>query len=255
MNIHPSAIIKSGANLADDVIIGEYAYIGSRVNLGSGCIVHHHATVDGNTIIGANNVIYPYAYVGGLTHDLKYAGGDTRLEIGDNNIFREFCTMHVATNPENCTKIGNYNTFLAYSHVAHDCVVGDHIIMSAQAALGGHVIVDDFANIGWSAGIHQFCHIGKYAMIGACCKAAQDIPPFMLAEGNPAHVRYVNIINLQRHGFSEERIKQVKQIFKIFYSSGLNRQQATQMLRNANIDEDLKNILQDFISCSTRGFA
>lgn len=255
MNIHPTAIIKPGARLADDVCVEEYAYIGAHVCLGSGCVVHHHATIDGNTVMGDNNIVHPYAYIGGLTQDLKYTSGNPGLKIGNNNVFREFCTMHVATKAENCTLIGNHNNFLAYSHVAHDCIVGDHVIMSAQAALGGHVVVDDFANIGWSAGVHQFCRVGKYAIIGACCKAAQDIPPFMLADGNPAHVRYINIVNLERHGFGSDRIAQVKKIFKLFYMSGLNRQQALERLKNSHVDDELRTTMLKFASASTRGFA
>lgn len=255
MAVHPTAIIKPGACLAGDVSVGEYAYIGEHVRLGSGCIVHHHATVDGNTIMGANNVVYPYAYVGGLTHDLKYTGGDPGLIIGDGNTFREYCTMHVATVPGNFTKIGNHNTFLAYSHVAHDCIVGDHVIMSAQAALGGHVVIGDFANIGWSAGVHQFCHVGEYAIIGACCKNIQDVLPFMLVDGNPAHARYVNVINLRRHGFSEERIMQIKRIFKLFYLSGLNHKQAIERLGDIQVDDDIKHAVTEFISNSARGLA
>lgn len=255
MIVHSTAIVKPGAYLADDVVIEEYAYIGSKVKLGSGCVVRHHATIDGETTFGENNIVYPYAYVGGLTHDLKYAGGEPGLIIGSNNVFREFCTMHVATKVGNYTKIGNNNTFLAYSHVAHDCIVGDHIIMSAQAALGGHVVIEDYVNIGWSAGIHQFCKVGKYAIVGASCKAVQDIPPFMLADGNPAKVRYINIINLRRNGFSEERIAQIKRIFKIFYVKNLNRQQSIEALKFESIDEDLKVSMLDFIHSSNRGFA
>ncbi len=255
MNIHATAIIKPGAYLADDVIVEEYVYIGEHVRLGKGCIVKHHATVDGNTILGENNIIYPYAYVGGLTHDLKYRGGEPGLKIGNNNVFREYSTMHVATKETNFTQIGSYNTFLAYSHVAHDCVVGDHVIMSVQSALGGHVTVDDYANVGWSAGIHQFCRVGKFAIVGASCKATQDILPYMLADGNPAHVRYINIVNLKRHNFDDHKINEVKQIFKLFYRSGLNRQQAFNELRRSEIDNDLKHTVLEFISHSTRGLA
>lgn len=254
MNIHPTAIIKPGAQLADDVTVGEYAYIGSNVRLGSGCVIHHHATVAGRTTLGKDNIVFSYAYIGGLTHDLKYVGGEPGLIIGDYNVFREFCTVHVATKAEDCTKIGNFNTFLAYSHVAHDCVIGDHVIMSAKVALGGHVVIEDFANIGGITAIHQFCHIGKYAMVGAASKVSQDVPPFMLTDGNPARVRYINVVNLQRHGFSSERIDQVKRLFKLFYVDGLNRQQALDRLTNFPIDPDLRSAMLDFISNSTRGF-
>ncbi|MDR1255444.1 MAG: acyl-ACP--UDP-N-acetylglucosamine O-acyltransferase [Puniceicoccales bacterium] len=255
MPIHPTAIVKFGAELAHGVTVDEYAYIGPLVKIGRGCVIKHHATVDGKTTLGENNVVHPYAYVGGLTHDLKYEGGEPGLEIGSRNVFREFCTMHAATRPETSTIIGSDNTFLAYSHVAHDCIVGNHVIMSAQAALGGHVEIDDYANIGWSAGIHQFCKIGKYAMVGAASKTVQDILPFMLADGNPSKVRYINVVNLQRNGFSEAQISDAKRIFKIFYLKNLNRQQALDVLNGENLNPSLRETILTFLSKSIRGFA
>ncbi|MDR2720980.1 MAG: acyl-ACP--UDP-N-acetylglucosamine O-acyltransferase [Puniceicoccales bacterium] len=255
MAIHPTAIVKPGAKLSHDVSISEYAYIGELVTIGCGCTIGHHATVDGRTTLGEGNIVHPYAYVGGLTHDLKYEGGEPELEIGSRNVFREFCTIHVGTKPNASTIIGSDNTFLAYSHVAHDCVVGNHVIMSSHAALGGHVMVDDHANIGWSTGIHQFCKVGKYAMVGASGKAVQDIMPFMLADGNPSKVRCVNVINLQRNGFSEDEIADIKRIFKIFYLRGLNRQQAIDTLLNAKTNFPFREIVLSFISKNTRGLA
>ncbi|MDR3274058.1 MAG: acyl-ACP--UDP-N-acetylglucosamine O-acyltransferase [Puniceicoccales bacterium] len=254
MAIHPTAIVKSGAKLVDDAAVDEYAYIGSMAKIGRGCVIRHHATVDGRTTLGEGNIVHPYAYIGGLTHDLKYKGGEPGLEIGSGNVFREFCTVHASTNPESSTIIGSGNTFLAYSHVAHDCVVGNYVVMSAQAALGGHVEVGDYANIGWSAGIHQFCRVGQYAMVGACSKVVQDVPPYMLADGNPSKVRYINILNLQRNGFSKAQINDAKRIFKIFYACGLNRQQAMDTLINEKVDSSLRENVLTFISTSTRGF-
>jgi UDP-N-acetylglucosamine acyltransferase len=253
--IHPTAIVERGAQLADGVAVGAYAYVGKFASISEGTSVGHHATVDGRTQIGKNNAIHPYAYIGAPTHDLKYCGGFPGLEIGDGNIFREFCTMHVATKDGNRTIIGNRNVFLAYAHVAHDCIVGNCIIMSSQAALGGHVVLHDFANIGWSAGVHQFCKIGKYSMVGASSKATQDIPPYMLTDGNPARVYTPNFINLRRNNFSEEQILQIKKIFKIFYLSGLNRKQATDALMSEDISDDFRSEFIEFIDSSTRGFA
>jgi UDP-N-acetylglucosamine acyltransferase len=253
--IHPTAIVKSGAKLADDVSIGEYAYVGALVTVGCGCVIGHHATVDGRTTLAEGNIIHSYAYIGGPTHDLKYAGGEPGLEIGSRNVFREFCTVHVGTKPDTSTIVGSGNTFLADSPVAHDWVVGNHVIMSSQAALGGHITVDNYANIGWSTGIHQFCKEGKYAMVGTSGKAVQDILPFMLADGNPSKVRCVNAINLQRHGFSEEEIADRRRIFKIFSSRGLNRRQAVDALIDPETDFPFREIVLAFISKSTRGLA
>ncbi|MDR2436273.1 MAG: acyl-ACP--UDP-N-acetylglucosamine O-acyltransferase [Puniceicoccales bacterium] len=255
MAIHPTAIVKSGAKLADGVAVNEYAYVGALVTIGRGCVIGHHATVDGRTTLAEGNIVHPYAYIGGPTHDLKYTGGEPGLEIGARNVFREFCTIHVGTKPDASTLIGSDNTFLAYSHVAHDCAVGNHVIMSSHAALGGHVTVDDYANIGWSAGIHQFCKVGKYAMVGASGKAVQDIMPFMLADGNPSKVRCVNAINLQRNGFSEEEIAAIRHIFKIFYSRGLNRRQAVDVLLGTETSFPFCKTVLAFISESTRGLA
>ncbi|MDR1413366.1 MAG: acyl-ACP--UDP-N-acetylglucosamine O-acyltransferase [Puniceicoccales bacterium] len=255
ISIDSRAIVENGAQLAENVTICAYAYVGKSVYLGEGTRVCHHATVDGRTQIGKNNIIHPYAYIGAPTHDLKYTGGDPGLKIGDGNVFREYCTVHVATKPENETVLGDKNVLLAYAHVAHDCLVGSGVIMSSQAALGGHVVLQDFTNIGWSGGVHQFCKIGKYSMLGAACKVTQDIPPYMLADGNPARVRSPNFVNLQRHGFSEERIRQIKKIFRIFYGNGLNRTQAAELLKSENIAPDLREEFLYFLGESARGFA
>jgi UDP-N-acetylglucosamine acyltransferase len=255
VNIHPSAIVERGAQLADGVVIGAYAYVGSLVSIGSGTRVAHHATVDGRTQMGESNVIHPYAYVGAPTHDLKYSGGEPGLKIGSGNVFREYCTVHVATKAENSTLIGSGNVFLAYAHVAHDCTVGNGVIMSSQAALGGHVVLHDFVNIGWNSGIHQFCRVGKYSMVGASAKATQDILPYMLADGIPAKVRCPNFVNLRRHGFSDEKISQIKQIFKIFYMKGLNRMQAAEIMMGSGFQSELTDEISNFTASGERGFA
>ncbi|GHB91415.1 acyl-ACP--UDP-N-acetylglucosamine O-acyltransferase [Cerasicoccus arenae] len=230
-DIHPTAIIESGAQLADDVSIGAYAYIGAEVVLGSGCVVRHHATVEGYTLMGAQNEVWPYAMIGGKTHDLKFNGGKPGLKIGDRNVFREYVTVHGATKDGEFTTMGNDNVILAYSHIAHDCHVGNHLVMSSHAAFGGHVVVGDRVNIGWNAGIHQFCRLGDYAMVGACAKAVQDVPPLMIADGNPAEVKTINKVGLERDGFASEEITLARSVFKIFYRENLNRAQALERLR------------------------
>lgn len=253
--IHPSAIVESGAQLGDGVQVEAFAYIASTVKIGNGTVIRHHASVEGNTTIGNHNLVAPYACIGGLTQDLKYKGGVVGLTIGDYNQFREYVTIHAATTDQAKTKLGNYNVMLAYSHVAHDCVVGDHNVMSGNSALAGHVVIGNQTNIAWSAGIHQFCQIGDYAMVSACSKVVQDILPFMIADGNPAKVRAVNKIGLQRNGFSDHQINDIKEIFKELYKSGKNRTQALAFLEKKFSKNPSYNQMLRFIQNSTRGLA
>ncbi len=255
-NIHPTAIIEPGAELDDDVTIGAYAFIGPRVRISRKNIIMHHATVDGATVLGEGNEVHPYAYIGGQTHDLKYRGGIQRLEIGARNIFREYTTIHCATKEDQLTCIGDDNVILSYSHVAHECIIGSHLVMSSHAALGGHVVVGDHVNIGWGAGIHQFCRLGDYSMAGAASKVVQDVPPYMISDGNPAIARTVNKVGLERSGFSKDEIALARRIFKIFYKEDLNRSQAIQQL-HAMVDEAnpmVSNFIE-FVTESERGLS
>ena len=254
--IHASAIIEKGAELDDGVIVGPYAYIGPHARIGKGTEVMHHATVDGATSMGEKNEVHPYAYVGGKTHDLKYKGGVQGLEIGSGNVFREFTTVHCATSDGQVTSLGDNNLILAYSHVAHECRVGNHLVMSSHAALGGHVEVGDHVNIGWGAGVHQFCRIGDYAMVGAASKVVQDVPPYMISDGSPAGVRTSNKVGLERAGFSKEDIALVRRMFKVFYKEGLNRKQAARKLGEAGFAErEVAIRFLDFLERSERGLA
>lgn len=228
--IHPTAIIEDGAAIAEDVEVGAYAYIGAEVEIGSGTVIGHHATVEGYTFMGKNNQVFPYAYIGGKTHDLKFRGGRPGLKIGDGNVFREFSTIHMATAPDTFTVIGSGGNFLAYGHVAHDCIVGDNVIVSAHAALGGHVILEDHAVIGWGSGVHQFCRVGAYAMLSASSKSVKDTPPFMMADGSPAKVCAINKVKMQRLGFSADEINAAASAFKTIYMRGLTRPQALETL-------------------------
>ncbi|MDR1458033.1 MAG: acyl-ACP--UDP-N-acetylglucosamine O-acyltransferase [Puniceicoccales bacterium] len=252
--IHSTAIIEPGAQLADDVQVGAQAYIGKYVKIESGSIVMHHATVDGDTSIGISNIIHPYTYLGGPTQDLKYDGGKPRLLIGNGNVFREFFTVHTATRSDDATVIGNNNTFLAYAHVAHDCLLGNGIIMSSHAALGGHVAVGDHANIGWSSGVHQFCRIGQYAMLSAMAKATMDVPPYMIADGIPARTRTFNRVNLERNGFSEQEIYTIKEIYMALYMQPQVREEALARLRKISTGSgDLYDNVCSFFKSSCRG--
>jgi UDP-N-acetylglucosamine acyltransferase len=257
VEIHPSAQVEKGAEFGSNVVVEAFCHIGKMAKIGDACVVRHHASVEGNVVLGKENEIFPYALIGGLTHDLKFEGGNPGLEIGDNNIFREYVTAHVATKDQENTKIGSANVFLAYSHIAHDCQLGNQIVMSSHAALGGHVEVADHTNIGWGSGVHQFCRLGKYSMVSACSKLVQDVPPFMLADGSPAEVRSINKVGLDRANFSPEEVDEIKSVFKIFYRSSLNRSQAIEKVTkdftdasSARINEIIK-----FVEQSERGIA
>jgi UDP-N-acetylglucosamine acyltransferase len=228
--IHPTAILESGAELGDDVSIGPFAFVGADVRLGAGSRLHHHASVEGNTVLGAGCELFPYCSIGAKTQDLKFKGGNPGLRVGDRNVFREYVSVHAATNDGDFTVIGSDNTVLAYSHIAHDCVFGDHIVLSNSVNIAGHVHVENHAIIGGVAGVHQFCRIGAYAMISAYAKVVQDVAPWFIADGQPAIIRAINKIGLERNGFTPEQIDRVKQIHRILFRSGLNRTQAMEKL-------------------------
>lgn len=257
VKIHPTAIVDQGAELGENVVIGPFALIGAKALIGDNSIIHHHSTVDGQVSMGEGNEVFPYAMIGGLTHDLKYQGGSPKLKIGSNNVFREYVTAHVATSADDFTIIGSNNVFLAYSHVAHDCIVGNHLVMSSHSALGGHVQVEDHVNVGWGTGVHQFCRLGRHSMISACSKLVQDVPPFMLADGSPAEVRSINKVGMDRFGFKGDDLEKVRMIFKTLYKSELNRTQAIEKLKHMNAEEGNSYIQEvtHFIASSERGLA
>jgi UDP-N-acetylglucosamine acyltransferase len=236
------------------VEIGAYAFVGSGVQLGAGTQLHHHASVEGRTRLGAKCEIFPYACIGGKTQDLKYKGGRPGLRIGERNVFREYVTVHAATFDDEFTVIGSDNTILAYSHIAHDCIVGDHCVMSNGTMLAGHVIVEDHVIIGGYGGVHQFCRLGAYAMLSATAKLVQDLPPFFIADGTPAVVRAYNKVGLERNGHTPEQLDRVKQIFRILYRDGLNRTQALEKLaaHPDAISAEFQRVIA-FAAKSTRG--
>lgn len=251
--IHPTAVIDPAAHIGDGSTVGAYCVIGPDVQIGDGCTIHNHVTIAGPTRIGNGNTFFPYCSVGQRTQDLKYAGEPTYLEIGDQNSFREFCTLNRGTAPGSKTVIGSHGNFLAYSHIAHDCTVGDHVIFSNNGTLAGHVIVEDHAVIGGLAGVHQFCRIGRHAITGGCTKIVQDVPPFMIADGNPAEVRGINQVGLERRGFESETIRLLREAYRIIYRSNLNTKQAVEAIReqlpaNPHLEE-----LLVFIETSKRG--
>lgn len=254
--IHPTAVIEPGAQLGANVAIGALAFVGAGVMLGEGCRLHHHASVEGNTVLGSDCEVYPYACIGGQTQDLKFKGGNSGVRIGSRNVFREYVTIHAATDDGNYTRIGHRNHLLASCHVAHDCVLGDGIVMSNGVVLAGHVTVEDHVVIGGYGGVHQFCRVGAFSMLSACAKLVHDLPPFFIADGTPAIVRAYNKIGLQRHGFTTDQLERVRRLYRILYRDRLNRTQAIEKLRGHEeaASEEFQRMLE-FAGKSQRGLA
>lgn len=255
-SVHPTSVVEAGAQLGEGVEVGAFCFVGRGVSLGDGTKLHHHASVEGNTVVGAQCEIFPYACIGGKSQDLKYKGGNPGLRVGDRNVFREYVTIHAATNDGDFTRVGSDNTLLATCHIAHDCVLGNHIVMSNGAVLAGHVVVEDRVVIGGYGGVHQFCRIGSFAMLSATAKLVHDLPPFFIADGTPAEIRAINRVGLERNGFTAEQLDRVKQIHRILYRDGLNRSQALEKLAahpQAATDE-FQRILR-FAQASERGLA
>ena len=254
-NIHPTAIIHPQAEIGADCVVGPYCVIGEHVFLGDRCKLHSHVVIEGHTRLGKENEIFPFASIGQKTQDLKWKGGVTRTEIGDNNTIREYVSIHSATNDGDATVVGSRNNILAYCHVAHDCQLGNDIIMSNVATLAGHVTVGDRAVIGGLVAIHQFCRIGKFSMTGGCSKVVQDVPPFMIADGNPAETRTINKIGMERHGVSEAAQSAMKAAYKILFREGLNIPNAV-----VRIEAELPPLpeiqhLVEFVKTSERGIS
>ncbi len=219
--IHSTAIIHPTAQLGAGCEIGPYCVIEERAVLGAGCRLRSHVVIGSDTVLGCENEVFPFACIGQHSQDLKWKGGTTGLRIGDRNTFREHVTIHRATNDGDATVVGSHNHLLAYTHIAHDCRLGDHIVMSNVGTLAGHVTVEDHAIVGGLAAVHQFCRIGRMAIIGGCSKVVQDVPPFMLADGNPAETRTVNKVGLERNGVTEEAQEALKKCYKILFREGL----------------------------------
>ena len=253
--IHPTAIVSPLAIIGANVRIGPYCVIGANVELGDDCLLHSHVVLEGHSKIGRGNEFFPFACVGGKTQDLKFKGDTTYLEIGDHNVFRENCTIHRGTHADLLTRIGSHNLFLCYSHVAHDCQLGDHIILSNNGSLAGHCTVGDHAIVSGLAAAHQFCRIGQHSIIGGLSKIVQDVAPFMIIDGNPAATRGLNLVGLQRRGFSEESIKGLKSAYKkLFLKKDGNLTNSLNSLK-ASCDTPTPEVahLIEFIESSQRG--
>ena len=252
---HPTAIIHPNARVGADCEIGPYCVVGEHVELGERCRLHSHIVIDGHTRLGCENEIFPFASIGLKTQDLKWKGGLTRTEIGDRNTFREYVTINSATSDGEVTMVGSDNHILAYCHVAHNVTLGNHIIMSNVATLAGHIVVEDHVVIGGLAAVHQFCRIGKMAMVGDCSKVVQDIPPYMIGDGNPAETRTINKVGMDRNGVSEEAQTALRQAYKFLFREGLTIPNAL-----AKIEKELSPLpeiqhLVQFVRASERGIS
>ena len=250
--VHPTAIIHPNALIGDDCEIGPYCVIGEHVELGPGCRLVSHVVIDGHTRLGKGNEIYPFASIGLKTQDLKWKGGLTRTEIGDYNTIRECVTIHSATGDGEATIIGSYNNILASSHIGHNVILGNRIVIS-MAGIGGHVLVEDFALIGGMSGVHQFCRIGKMAIVGGCSGIRQDVAPFMLVEGDPGKTHTINKVGMERNGVSAEAQTALKQAHKILFREGLTTSNAL-----ARIEQEVPPLpeiqyLVQFVRASERG--
>jgi UDP-N-acetylglucosamine acyltransferase len=251
--IHPTAIVDPKAELGSGTFVGPYCVIGPDVVVGSGCWLQNHVTVCGPMRVGDRNKFYAYCSIGQQTQDLKYQGEPTYLEIGDDNTFREFVTVNRGTTAEGKTRIADRGNFLAYSHIGHDCTVGNEVVFSNNGTLAGHVQVDDFAVMGGLTAVHQFCRIGRFAITGGCSKIVQDVPPFMIADGNPAKIRGINLIGMERKGVPPETVKLIKEAFRIIYRSKYNTRQAIEAIRSQLPGTEEIQLIVDFIEKTERG--
>ena len=225
--VHPTAIVDPQAGLDASVSVGPYAVIGPHVRIGAGTTVGAHCVIEGRTVIGRDNRIFQFSSLGAIPQDKKYAGEPCELVIGDRNLIREFCTFNIGSpGGGGVTRIGNDNWIMAYTHIAHDCQVGNQVTMANNATLGGHVELGDWVTVGGLSGIHQFVKVGAHAMVGFASAVSQDVPPFMLVDGNPMAVRGFNVIGLRRRDFSAERIAAIKQMHKLLYREGRTLEQA-----------------------------
>ena len=254
-NIHPTAVVDPNAKIGENVKIGPYSVIGPEVTIGNGTTIESHVVIEGETIIGENNYIFSFASIGKDPQDLKFGGEKTRVVIGNNNKIREFVTIHRGTTDKYETRVGNDCLIMAYVHIAHDCIIGDHCVLANAATFAGHVEVEDWAVVGGLTAIHQFTRVGRHAMIGGCSAVTQDDVPYMLSEGNKARAVYINIVGLQRRGFSEEQIKTLREVYKIIFKKKLKLEEALHILENDYKDNEDVVKLVEFIRKSKRGIA
>ena len=252
--IHPTALVESGAELAGDVEVGAFSVVGPEVRLGAGCVIGPHAVVTGRTTLGARNRIFQYASIGDIAQDRKYGGEPTTTTIGDDNVFREFVSIHAGTAQDRGdTRIGDGNWFLAYTHVAHDCVIGDRTTFSNNAQIAGHVTIGDWVVMGAYAGVHQFGRVGAHAMIAAGAIVLQDVPPYVTVQGYPAKPHGTNNEGLRRRGFTPDDILSVRRAYKTLYREGLALDEARARLAGEAASAPALVPLATFLAESGRG--
>ncbi|REK04320.1 MAG: acyl-ACP--UDP-N-acetylglucosamine O-acyltransferase [Acidobacteria bacterium] len=253
--VHPAAVIDPSAELAEGVEVGPYAIVGAGVKLGAGTIIESHAVLEGPATFGRQNHVYPHVCIGQPPQDLKFAGGETRVEIGDRNHFREFTTVHRGTEGGGgVTRIGSDNLFQAYSHVAHDCQVGSHTVFSNCGTLAGHVTVGDYARVGAFSAVHQFCRVGRNAYIGGFSVVTMDALPYAITVGQKPTCMGMNRIGLERGGFAAEEIQALERAFRVLLRSKKNTTQALETLRAEHSGSEHVGHLIEFIESSQRGF-
>jgi UDP-N-acetylglucosamine acyltransferase len=256
--IHPTALVDPQAELADDVEVGPYAVIGPHVRVGARSSIGAHCVIEGRTTLGEDNRVWQFCSIGAAPQDKKYAGEPTRLSIGDRNTIREFCTLNTGTHKEEgVTRVGSDNWIMAYVHIAHDVRLGDRTVLANGVTLAGHVHIGDWAFVGGLSGVHQFVHIGAHAMIGFQAHVSQDVPPFMLAEGNPMALRTVNMTGLKRRDFTAEQITAIRNMHKALYRKNQSLELAKAEIEamrgdDARINGDVDTML-NFIASATRG--
>lgn len=255
MSIHPTAIIHPGAKISSEVKVGPFSIIGEHVEIGAGTELMSHVVIDGRTRLGKNNRIFPFASIGMPPQDLKYKGEPTRAEIGDGNSIREFVTIHLGTaEGEGCTRIGNNNLLMAYVHIAHDCQLGNNIIMANCATLAGHVTIQDHAIVGALSAVHQFARIGAYSFLGSGTMVSLDILPYSKTSvPRPARVYGINKLGLERRGLTADDMKELEAAFRLLTRSKLNTTQALEAIAAKGLKSDHVKILVEFINSTARG--
>ena len=254
--IHPTAIVHPRAEFDDDVEVGPYSIIGEGVRIGRGTIIGPHVVIKGYTEIGERNRIFQFASIGEINQDLKYKGEKTRLKIGDENVIREYVTMQIGTvTGEGITTVGDRSLFMVYSHIAHDCTIGNGCILANCATLAGHIRIGDGAVIGGLVGIHQFCSIGEMAIVGGCSKVVKDIPPYMMADGHPARVRGINLEGLRRRGVPADGIREVKAAHRAIFRTTENIADEVESLKKKYPSSKYVRKIVSFIERSQRGIA
>jgi UDP-N-acetylglucosamine acyltransferase len=254
MNIHPTAIIHPKAHIDDSVEVGPYSIVCQHVTLKKGVRVGSFCVIDGKTTVGEDSELFTGAVIGSIPQDRKYCKEEeTYLEIGEKNIFREYVTVNPGTGDQGKTIIGNCNLFMAYSHIAHDCIIGSDCTMANSGTLAGHVTLEDHAVIGGLAAVHQFVRVGKFSIVGGCSKVVQDIPPFSTCDGHPARVYGLNTIGLRRASFPVETIRTLKGVFKFLFFSNMTKTHAIEQIKSQHhMTPEVEHLLQ-FIAASSRG--